>query len=234
MCAVTSAVLDTPQMQRLRGLKQLGLSEMTYITTTHSRFEHSLGVASLAEKMLRHIKQSQPKLGVTEKDILCVKLAGLCHDLGHGPYSHVFDNHFRPLLKQALNKGHWLGQKIDKSAYEGLSEVMDDWQHEDASLVMVDALLAHLGLEIDEDNLDRPLKQIGDGIQADCFGICEYVAEDGTFYDGKTPLPDHRKFQSQPIVGFGDSLWMYPSSPYGIVKYYAGNRVSFANRCSHF
>lgn len=72
-------------MQRLRGLKQLGVSEMTYIPTTHSRFEHSLGVAALAENILREIKKKQPRLQITEKDIICVKIAGLLHDIGHGP-----------------------------------------------------------------------------------------------------------------------------------------------------
>jgi site-specific DNA-cytosine methylase len=48
-------------MQRLRGLKQLGVSEMTYVPTTHCRFEHSLGVAALAENLLREIKKKQPK-----------------------------------------------------------------------------------------------------------------------------------------------------------------------------
>lgn len=83
---------------------------MAYMTTTHCRFEHSLGVAHLAETILRNIQRNQPNLDITEKDILCVKVAGLCHDLGHGPYSHVYDGEFRRLLRIAERRGIWLGE----------------------------------------------------------------------------------------------------------------------------
>jgi HD superfamily phosphohydrolase len=53
-----------------------------------------LGVAHLAEKLVTEIKKNQSYLDITPTDILCVKVAGLCHDLGHGPFSHVFDGVF--------------------------------------------------------------------------------------------------------------------------------------------
>ncbi len=171
LCPLTIAIIDTPHMQRLRGLKQLGVSQTTYVCTTHTRFEHSLGVACLAEELLRGIQEKQPKLDITEKDIICVKIAGLLHDIGHGPYSHVYDGVFRKQLEKAMENGKWLGQDFDATMYFGLPDVMAGWAHEDASLIMVDALLKYLGLEIDEKNLDKPLKQIGDGIDARCFGI---------------------------------------------------------------
>jgi len=200
ICSVTREVLDTPHMQRLRGLKQLGTSEMTYITTTHTRFEHSLGVASLAEKMVQQIKTHQPQLGITAKDVLCVKLSGLLHDLGHGPFSHVFDSEFRNQLKSAQEQGSWLGHAFNTNLYKNFPPVIEGWAHEDASLMMVDAILEYLGLQIDETNLDAPLKQIGHGIKAEYFGICEPLEEeeDGTtFYDGKTVLPSHRVLTSR-------------------------------------
>jgi HD superfamily phosphohydrolase len=165
------AIVDTPQMQRLRALKQLGTSEMTYIATTHSRFEHSWGVMHLAEKLVKEIRRKQPKLGITDKDIACVKIAGLLHDLGHGPFSHVYDGMFRKKLRVAENKGEWLGQSFASKYYDGLPKQIDEWSHEDGSLMMIDALLAHLGLRIDESNLDAPLQQIGDGFKAETFGI---------------------------------------------------------------
>jgi hypothetical protein len=74
---IITCIIDTPPMQRLRGLKQLGCAEYVYMNVNHNRFEHSLGVASLAETLCRKICTQQPSLLCTEKDILCVQLAGM-------------------------------------------------------------------------------------------------------------------------------------------------------------
>jgi HD superfamily phosphohydrolase len=95
-------IINTPEFQRMREIKQLGLCYLVYPTATHTRFEHSIGVYHLAGKVLEKIKQLYPnriffvpELGptvLTDKVIFCIKIAALCHDLGHGPFSHVFDN----------------------------------------------------------------------------------------------------------------------------------------------
>ena len=53
-------------------------------------------VCYLAGEFIESLQQRQSDLNITESDILCIKLAALCHDLGHGPFSHLFDKLFIP------------------------------------------------------------------------------------------------------------------------------------------
>lgn len=167
-CPVFKALLDTPQMQRLKGLKQLATADYVYKDCTHVRFQHSVGVAHLAEQMCKNLQEGQPNLNITRKDVLCVKLAGLLHDLGHGPYSHVYEEIVNKRIHLYLDKNPHLLKE-----YEGLPSLPEDfhWKHEEASLMMLDAALESLGLAIDMDNLDAPLLQIGDGVEAESMCV---------------------------------------------------------------
>ncbi|CAM9634624.1 unnamed protein product [Phaeothamnion confervicola] len=120
---VIARLVDTPEFQRLAGLKQLGASAYVYRGAVHTRFEHSVGVAHLAEKLCLVLKEHQPELGISDRDVMCVKIAGLCHDLGHGPFSHCWDGLFMRRF--------------------GLS-----WRHEDGSVAMLRHLLAANGIDL--------------------------------------------------------------------------------------
>tara|TARA_B110000971_G_scaffold217920_1_gene255754 strand:- start:39 stop:1343 length:1305 start_codon:yes stop_codon:yes gene_type:complete len=100
MSTTAMKIIDTPEFQRLRSIKQLGVCNYVFPTATHSRFEHSIGVAHLGKDFLNRLvnnsKCDEKPLDVKENDYLMVELAGLCHDLGHGPFSHLFDSDFLP------------------------------------------------------------------------------------------------------------------------------------------
>lgn len=91
-------IIDTPEFQRLRNIKQLGLCYFVFPGASHNRFEHSLGVCYLSGRMATHLKNTHPELNITPKQIELICIAGLIHDLGHGFYSHFFDDVLVPKL----------------------------------------------------------------------------------------------------------------------------------------
>ena len=82
--------LDSKEFQRLRRIRQLGGDFQVYPTAEHSRFSHSLGVYEIVRRMVTEIKSLCVEL--TEYEKVCVMLAGLLHDVGHGPFSHAFEH----------------------------------------------------------------------------------------------------------------------------------------------
>lgn len=125
--------IDTEQFQRLRDLKQLGVTYMVYPGAVHSRFEHSLGVYWLAGVAIHMIKNLQgAELGIDHFDIQTVKLAGLLHDVGHGPFSHLFEREFLP-------------------------RVLNDcqWSHEEMSLNMIEHMVDVHNIDIERDSLNK-------------------------------------------------------------------------------
>tara|TARA_X000000368_G_scaffold25357_1_gene19188 strand:- start:1295 stop:2533 length:1239 start_codon:yes stop_codon:yes gene_type:complete len=86
-------IIDTPEFQRLRDLKQLGATNYVFPSATHTRFEHSIAVSYLGKTMIENIKKNQPELNISQRDIELIEIAGLIHDIGHGPFSHLWDHY---------------------------------------------------------------------------------------------------------------------------------------------
>uniref|UniRef100_A0A1D1Z3E0 Protein SAMHD1 n=1 Tax=Anthurium amnicola TaxID=1678845 RepID=A0A1D1Z3E0_9ARAE len=130
--------IDTEQFQRLRDLKQLGLAYMVYPGAVHTRFEHSLGVYWLASESIQCLQTYQGlELDIDHFDIQTVKLAGLLHDVGHGPFSHLFESSFLPRVLK--------GSK---------------WSHERMSGRLVDYIVDEHHIDIDSDILRRVKEMI--------------------------------------------------------------------------
>ncbi|HUI39640.1 MAG TPA: HD domain-containing protein [Methanothrix sp.] len=92
--SLASELSETPQMQRLRWIKQLGLACLVYPGANHTRFEHSLGTYHLAGVLADH-------LGLEEEDRLMVGATALLHDVGHGPLSHATEAALAPYLRRS-------------------------------------------------------------------------------------------------------------------------------------
>ncbi len=83
-------ILEHPYFQRLRRIKQLGLSEYVYPGAIHTRFHHALGAFHLMRRALYILKVKGIK--ITEQEELGASIAILLHDIGHGPFSHTLEH----------------------------------------------------------------------------------------------------------------------------------------------
>lgn len=99
-------IIDTPIFQRLRRIRQLSGAHLTYPGAQHTRFEHSLGVMHIAGQAGHALQEK----GILKKgDIENLRLAALLHDIGHGPFSHLFEE----VLQQKKKVSHEeIGKKI--------------------------------------------------------------------------------------------------------------------------
>jgi hypothetical protein len=112
-------------LEHLRNDLSILLAWLTYQERSYVG-DNNLAIVHYCSLMRRYIPvdelyQRQPELNITDADMLCLEIAGLCHDLGHGPYSHLFDAKILPRIT------------ADKSNYH--------FEHEHASIGILDLLI---------------------------------------------------------------------------------------------
>lgn len=127
-------IIDTPEYQRLRYVTQLGPVQYVFPSANHSRYEHCLGCTHLAATLMEHFEQKQPELQIKEEYKQIVIIAALCHDLGHGPYSHLFDE---------------IVKSIDPS-----------WDHEEMSGTILKYIVKTYNVGIDNDIIEAACSAI--------------------------------------------------------------------------
>jgi uncharacterized protein len=117
-------VLDSPPLQRLRHIHQLALTYLVYPGATHRRFEHSLGVMELAGRvydvvtadanLLGTVRELLPEVGNEDRRRYwrrVIRMAALCHDIGHLPFSHAAEHELLP--------AGWNHERLSRQLIEG-------------------------------------------------------------------------------------------------------------------
>lgn len=131
-------ILGHPAFQRLRRIKQLAWTDYVYPGATHTRFEHSLGVMHLASKLYEAVVASSRDVlrevfkytdAGLARDWQIVRLAGLLHDIGHGPFSHAAEK----LLPNKIPETN--------SLFPDLATKAEQFSHEDYSVAIIEILL---------------------------------------------------------------------------------------------
>lgn len=92
-------LINTPEFQRLRRVKQLGVSEYTFPGATHTRFSHCVGVYHMARTLIKVADKFVPGVQRDDHRRRVALIASLLHDLGHGPFSHAFEESEKARLR---------------------------------------------------------------------------------------------------------------------------------------
>ena len=132
-CPFVLKLIETRAFQRLRKIRQLGLAFLVYPGAEHSRFTHSVGAYHLSMRVVRALKRIKPNLFTKEEEV-AIGLAALCHDIGHGPFSHLFERVTESYIgKKPANHETWTlaiiehdkdVSKILKEAGNGVFEIV--------------------------------------------------------------------------------------------------------------
>lgn len=123
-------LINTKEFQRLRRIRQLGTSYLTFHGAEHSRFSHSLGVYEITRRIISQFERSGYKDWISEERLLTL-CAALLHDLGHGPFSHSIEEAFE------MNHEEWTCRIIleDTEITDILRDVEEDFPRKVASVI---------------------------------------------------------------------------------------------------
>jgi len=145
-------LIATTEFQRLRRIRQLGTTYLTFHGAEHSRFNHSLGVYEIIRRMIDDVFKDRPYWNDDER-LLCL-CAALLHDLGHGPFSHSFEKVFH-LDHEDFTKAIILG---DTEVHRVLRRVSDDFPKKVAEVISKTyenkLVVSMISSQIDADRMD--------------------------------------------------------------------------------
>ena len=149
-------LLGCREVQRLKRIHQLGTTYQVYHTAEHSRFAHSLGVYEIVRRMVHEISGIDELL--TEEDKIAVMAAGLLHDVGHGPFSHIFETisgiHHEAITRRIILEDSEV-HRVLEAAQPGLSKIVAsilDHTHPKAILTQF------VSSQLDADRMDYLLR----------------------------------------------------------------------------
>ena len=129
-------IKETPIFERLRNIQQLGTSIYVYATGNGNRFVHCIGTSILAKKFTDKLFKDEAcrnTYEINEADVLCVRIAALIHDLGHGPWSHLFDG---TIIRDAIKEFGSI-----KHPHDTTVAPITAWDHEMGSQMLFEYLL---------------------------------------------------------------------------------------------
>ena len=169
-------MLDSPLLQRLRGVRQLGMAHLVYPGAGHDRLEHTRGVVEAAERMIRSLERNaefRRRFGsdrdenvppVDPMDRCATRLAALLHDIGHGPFSHATEQLIRARYETEFTNV----EKTLRNHFEGVTSIAPS-ESIAVIIVMSDSMLKILSHPHFGTGVDRPA-ELPEAISARILG----------------------------------------------------------------
>ena len=202
------SLIDTTEFKRLKNIKQLGSLDQVFPGACHTRFAHSLGVGHLAEKFTTTLYNNSaiPINSAKTRIIRNIKIAGLFHDIGHGPFSHVFDhmvlyklcpnNIYKDHEKRSLSIFEDVCKKLDTKLFTGydidfIKNCIDPTEYIDNYIYQVVANKIN-SIDVDKfDYLMRDPYHLGFSYNFDYKRLCNKIKiMDGEIYYSETVAND--------------------------------------------
>jgi HD superfamily phosphohydrolase len=173
MSGLEVELMDTPEFQRLRGIKQLGTAYLVFPSAVHTRFEHSLGTSWMAHRILQSVRRNY---SIAEDDIRLIQVASLLHDITHIPFGHTLEDERRVLPRHDKDE-----ERVDY--FLRASAVGRILKREGLQEAVIETLTR-------DDNYRSDI--VGGAISAD---LLDYLRRD-TYFCGLSQYYDARLFES--------------------------------------
>ena len=173
-------ILDAREVQRLRGIKQLGTSYLVYPGALHTRFDHSIGTMSTAKRIIEILRSKG--FEITVEDEMLITASALTHDVTHVPFGHTFED------ERKILPGHEKGDRFQRLLADGeLSDQLRDLGIKEGVMSLLQAR------EPIEESLREPWRAqvVKDSISAD---LLDYLRRD-SYFTGLQQDYDNRVFR---------------------------------------
>ncbi|MCK4626626.1 MAG: HD domain-containing protein [Phycisphaerae bacterium] len=199
-------LINSQPMQRLRRIRQLGVANLVFPGAEHSRFTHSLGVYHLARRMVNRLNDPDKRL-IDSYNRRLVIIAALLHDVGHGPFSHLFEAALKEVKYGHAQEHEWWSTKIVMENSE-IVRILDDYSPElkkDVKNVISHSvepeyLSSIVSSQLDVDRFDYMLRDsLMTGVNYGRFDL-NWVFRNLSLTDVELQDEDDRKAQTQKIA----------------------------------
>uniref|UniRef100_A0A182K633 HD domain-containing protein n=1 Tax=Anopheles christyi TaxID=43041 RepID=A0A182K633_9DIPT len=216
------AVAQTERFMRLKHLKQLGISNAVFETALHTRYEHSLGACYLSGRLLDALNKTLER-PVTEDERKCVMLAAVLHDIGHGPYSHLWEKFV------GAYGSHWRHERSSVELAESILDQLEIVSEKQINLIC--ALIRGDASELLASDRQFLAHIVSSDVDVD---RCDYLQRDAHNVPGiiEPSRPFRQMFDRVRVVTVqGKAELAYHWQDYPLVYEMASARQTFHRRC---